>query len=208
MWTFDGPFATCLADIEDTLRRAIVQVRRRRVDRRADRTLAARAQAARRCRRGDPAGVGRIPASGCRSVTGCRRHRGCAHCSQGRSAPGHRVPKLARSRIGQRRIMKLEGLDAEQGERNGRRERASSRITPTARDARADRRPARAEHARVRRAARTPCADDAEHLGPYAPLIGAIREELEHFVDQPASAASRDRRARPLRARVDRGRVR
>jgi hypothetical protein len=26
VWTFDGPFATCLADIEDTLRRAIVQV--------------------------------------------------------------------------------------------------------------------------------------------------------------------------------------
>ena len=26
MWTFDGPFADCLADLEDTLRRAIVQV--------------------------------------------------------------------------------------------------------------------------------------------------------------------------------------
>ena len=26
VWTFDGRFATCLADIEDTLRRAIVQV--------------------------------------------------------------------------------------------------------------------------------------------------------------------------------------
>ena len=26
IWTFDGPFATCLADMEDTLRRAIVQV--------------------------------------------------------------------------------------------------------------------------------------------------------------------------------------
>jgi hypothetical protein len=26
VWTFDGAFATCLADIEDTLRRAIVQV--------------------------------------------------------------------------------------------------------------------------------------------------------------------------------------
>jgi hypothetical protein len=26
MWTFDGPFATCLADLEDALRRAIVQV--------------------------------------------------------------------------------------------------------------------------------------------------------------------------------------
>ena len=26
VWTFDGPFATCLADMEDTLRRAIVQV--------------------------------------------------------------------------------------------------------------------------------------------------------------------------------------
>lgn len=26
MWTFDGPFATCLHDMEDTLRRAIVQV--------------------------------------------------------------------------------------------------------------------------------------------------------------------------------------
>lgn len=26
VWTFDGPFATCLADIEDTLRRAIVQL--------------------------------------------------------------------------------------------------------------------------------------------------------------------------------------
>ena len=26
VWTFDGPFTTCLADIEDTLRRAIVQV--------------------------------------------------------------------------------------------------------------------------------------------------------------------------------------
>ena len=26
MWTFDGPFTICLGDIEDTLRRAIVQV--------------------------------------------------------------------------------------------------------------------------------------------------------------------------------------
>jgi hypothetical protein len=26
LWTFDGPFAVCLADIEDTLRRAIVQL--------------------------------------------------------------------------------------------------------------------------------------------------------------------------------------
>ena len=26
VWTFDGPFATCLTDMEDTLRRAIVQV--------------------------------------------------------------------------------------------------------------------------------------------------------------------------------------
>lgn len=26
VWTFDGPFATCLADIEDALRRAIIQV--------------------------------------------------------------------------------------------------------------------------------------------------------------------------------------
>jgi hypothetical protein len=26
IWTFDGPFALCLADIEDTLRRAIVQL--------------------------------------------------------------------------------------------------------------------------------------------------------------------------------------
>lgn len=25
-WAFDGPFATCLADVEDALRRAIVQV--------------------------------------------------------------------------------------------------------------------------------------------------------------------------------------
>ena len=26
VWTFDGPFATCLADMEDTFRRAIIQV--------------------------------------------------------------------------------------------------------------------------------------------------------------------------------------
>jgi len=26
VWTFDGPFAMCLADMEDALRRAIVQV--------------------------------------------------------------------------------------------------------------------------------------------------------------------------------------
>ena len=26
VWTFDGPFGTCLTDMEDTLRRAIVQV--------------------------------------------------------------------------------------------------------------------------------------------------------------------------------------
>jgi hypothetical protein len=26
IWTFDGPFATCLQDMEDTFRRAIVQV--------------------------------------------------------------------------------------------------------------------------------------------------------------------------------------
>jgi hypothetical protein len=26
IWTFDGPFVTCLFDVEDTLRRAIVQI--------------------------------------------------------------------------------------------------------------------------------------------------------------------------------------
>jgi hypothetical protein len=26
VWTFDGPFGTCLSDLEDTVRRAIVQV--------------------------------------------------------------------------------------------------------------------------------------------------------------------------------------
>jgi len=26
VWTFDGPFATCLSDMEDTFRRAIIQV--------------------------------------------------------------------------------------------------------------------------------------------------------------------------------------
>jgi hypothetical protein len=26
VWTFDGPFGTCLADLEDTFRRALVQV--------------------------------------------------------------------------------------------------------------------------------------------------------------------------------------
>ena len=26
MWTFDGPFVTCLFDMEDTLRRTIVQI--------------------------------------------------------------------------------------------------------------------------------------------------------------------------------------
>jgi len=26
VWSFDGPFATCLADLEDALRRAIVQI--------------------------------------------------------------------------------------------------------------------------------------------------------------------------------------
>jgi hypothetical protein len=26
IWTFDGPFATCLSDMEDTFRRAIIQV--------------------------------------------------------------------------------------------------------------------------------------------------------------------------------------
>ncbi len=26
IWTFDGPFSTCLADMEDTFRRAIIQV--------------------------------------------------------------------------------------------------------------------------------------------------------------------------------------
>src|SRR5258707_15046233 len=26
VWTFDGPFATCLNDLEDTVRRAIVQI--------------------------------------------------------------------------------------------------------------------------------------------------------------------------------------
>ena len=30
VWTFDGPFERCLADLEDTLRRAIVHGRRRR----------------------------------------------------------------------------------------------------------------------------------------------------------------------------------
>ena len=26
IWTFDGPFSTCLSDMEDTFRRAIIQV--------------------------------------------------------------------------------------------------------------------------------------------------------------------------------------
>ena len=39
-WTFDGALADCLADMEDALRRAIVQVGDVVVDRRPDRALA------------------------------------------------------------------------------------------------------------------------------------------------------------------------
>ena len=79
MWTFDGAFAECLADMEDALRRAIVQV--------GDVASIAvlieislpDAEASRRRRRCDPAGVGADAWSGCRSGTDCRRRRGCAH---------------------------------------------------------------------------------------------------------------------------------
>ena len=61
VWTFDGPFDRCLADAEDTLRRAIVHGRRRVARRAAGRPVAAGAAAARAGRRRRAAGLGPLP---------------------------------------------------------------------------------------------------------------------------------------------------
>ena len=60
VWTFDGPFERCLADIEDTLRRAIVLIGDVVARRLADRPVAAGAAGARRRRRRAAARLGAL----------------------------------------------------------------------------------------------------------------------------------------------------
>ena len=67
-------------------------------------------------------------------------------------------------------------------------------------------RAARARASRHRRSA-TPCCG-REHLGAYAPLVGGDPRGARALRREPRAHAPGDRRARPLPADVDRGRVR
>ena len=77
VWTFDGPFATCLAGHGGHASARDRPGRRRVADRRADRSVAAGAEAAHRRGRGDSAGVGTIRRSPDASATGCPPARAC-----------------------------------------------------------------------------------------------------------------------------------
>ena len=81
VWTFDGPFERCLADLEDTLRRAIVMVGGvSRVALLIDLSLPA---LQRRVAAGDALqpGLGPLPGTP-GAATACRRRRGCATCAR------------------------------------------------------------------------------------------------------------------------------
>ncbi len=94
VWTFDGPFERCLADLEDTLRRAIVMVGDVVARRAADRPLAAGAAASRRRRRRAAAGLGPLPRTP-RAATACRPCRACATCARRPAGDaGHRLSQL------------------------------------------------------------------------------------------------------------------
>jgi len=82
VWVFDGPFATCLADLEDALRRALVQV--------GD-VAAIAVPAMRSSRRGDDL------SSGCPFATGCRPRRACDPCARPARLPRWSLPFGARS---------------------------------------------------------------------------------------------------------------
>ena len=175
VWTFDGPFATCLADIEDTLRRAIVQVGDVSRDRRADRSVAAGAQAARRRGRSDAAGMGtvrRTPAQRYGLPAGPR----VRHLQDGGPAgDAGRSPTGADD-------MALKGWVCAQGEPARSRARdLPPRATPLG-QADAPRREQREPRAARARAGQRLACRAPQHLGAYAPLVGAIREELEQFV--------------------------
>ena len=95
VWTFDGPFERCLADLEDTLRRAIVMVGDVVARRAADRPVAAGAAAPgrgrrSRCSRPGAASSNASPATACRPLPRVRHLR--AQRSAGDA--GHRLSKL------------------------------------------------------------------------------------------------------------------
>ena len=91
-------------------------------------------------------------------------------------------------------------------QRPGRARRPARRATRERRPRRRRRR-SRREPSAAARAPREPTLAGAEHLGAYAPLIGAIRDELEHFVASHVRLHLGDRRARPLPAHLDRRRL-
>ena len=179
VWTFDGPFERCLADIEDTLRRAIVLVGDvSRIALLIDLSLPALKQRV-------AAGDALQPAWGrflerIARPTACRPRRACATCA--RAARSRR----SSSPIGAERepwkpvmsmkswvLHRVQGIGAVAGRADLPRTRAAaaaSRARP-----RAD---TRGEPSGLAE----PALADVEHLGAYAPLIGAIRDELEHFV--------------------------
>ena len=197
VWTFDGPFATCLADMEDTLRRAIVQVGDVASHRGADRAVAAGAASARR------AGDAIQPAwghssSASRPATDCRAARACATSRTRRPLPRWSSPtgaKPCRSRAGcwakMNRVVRRARIWP----------RASAR-SHTVGDGRA----------RAARSGRT-FAQRRRHGRGAAAIPRRLRaadrrdpRRARALRREPPAPAPRDRRARSLRADVDRRR--
>ena len=154
IWTFDGPFARCLADIEDTLRRAIVQVgdvsRRRRADRRCRcRRCKRRVDAGRRA----ATGVGRSSSSASSHRYGLPAPPRVRHSRTAGPArhAGHRLQELAHV---------AQGMVAGQGSRTGRARRRVAR-RPRVRDG--------AQRRRARGASRRTTRRDAGRAREAAP---------------------------------------
>ena len=178
VWTFDGPFERCLADIEDTLRRAIVLIGD--VSRLAlliELSLPALQRARRRRRPLQPAWgrfLDRLARTDCRPAARApaarRRPAGDArHRLPTLNPESHHVPEV----VGPRPCPSNDGLagrpDLPPREPGFQPSRAAFEPAAEPRE-------------------ESPCdrsdgsADDVEHLGAYGPLIAAIRDELEHFV--------------------------
>ena len=186
VWTFDGPFERCLADLEDTLRRAHRHGRRRVARRPADRSLAAGAAAPRRRRRCAAARLGALPGT----PRGLRPAVAAAGAPPDERRPAgdarHRLSQLTPVFESSHHVaQELDPPRCAPDERaGGARRPARPRAdldAPSSPAPSAGAPPPRAERGK-RVAAREPTLASAEHLGAYAPLIDAIRDELEHFV--------------------------
>ena len=176
VWTFDGPFERCLDDLDDSLRRGLVLIGDvARVAVLIDLSLPAllgrvRAGDARAARLGP---VRRSP----RRLRPAELSRACATC-----APAGRSRRSSSPIEAERRHRHVhENLGS--SSRAGHRQRRRPRRPAAARGPRLAR--ARPRRDAIGMRGGGPGADalrDGADLGAYAPLIGAVRDELEHFV--------------------------